>query len=297
MPQNEDSSNANIEKKAGALKRVKNAAGGIREKVGDVSVDRTFLNPKSFEEQFEKASSVAKNTGISQVQRIRERNPNISRKDLIKKLETRYLSEVTSSGVAVGGLSAVPGVGTITGLTAALGDMAFYASATMVHVYSMLEAIDAELKDLDHERALILTVLLGGTGSGAIKKASQRVGGHWGKKVAQGVPAETIKAINKVLGRNFVTRYGTKQGIVVLGKAAPFGIGAAIGGGMNNIFGRTMLKATRTTFADLLDEDSVSAEVIEYLNNPKALPDETDSALESENTEDLPGSEDSPSES
>ncbi|WP_440900083.1 hypothetical protein, partial [Actinosynnema sp.] len=34
-----------------------------------------------------------------------------------------------------------------------------------------------------------------------------------------------------VPGRNSITGYGTKQGIVVLGRAAPFGIGAVIGGG------------------------------------------------------------------
>ncbi|MFI7517479.1 hypothetical protein ACIBVK_28680 [Micromonospora echinofusca] len=35
------------------------------------------------------------------------------------------------------------------------------------------------------------------------------------------------------LGRNFITKYGAKQGILVLGQAAPFGIGAVIGGGAN----------------------------------------------------------------
>lgn len=45
------------------------------------------------------------------------------------------------------------------------------------------------------------------------------------------MPAGTLKQINEVPGRNFITGYGTKQGIVVLGRAVPFGIGAVIGGG------------------------------------------------------------------
>ncbi len=33
----------------------------------------------------------------------------------------------------------------------------------------------------------------------------------------------TLRQINSVLGKNFVTKYGTKQGIIVLGRVAPFG--------------------------------------------------------------------------
>lgn len=47
------------------------------------------------------------------------------------------------------------------------------------------------------------------------------------------MPLETLRQINKVLGPNFVTKYGTKQGIIVLGRIAPLGIGAVIGGGAN----------------------------------------------------------------
>ncbi|WP_284747723.1 hypothetical protein [Amycolatopsis sp. RTGN1] len=47
------------------------------------------------------------------------------------------------------------------------------------------------------------------------------------------MPAGTLLKVNKVLGKNFVTKYGTKQGIIALGRVVPFGIGAAIGGGAN----------------------------------------------------------------
>ncbi|BCL17345.1 hypothetical protein GCM10017556_50840 [Micromonospora sagamiensis] len=51
-----------------------------------------------------------------------------------------------------------------------------------------------------------------------------------------------------VLGRNFITKYGTKQGIIVLGRVAPFGIGAVIGGGANAALATLTVKAGRRAF-------------------------------------------------
>lgn len=65
--------------------------------------------------------------------------------------------------------------------------------------------------------------------------------------VAQ-VPTATLRQIDKVLGRNFVTKYGTRQGIVVLGRVAPFGIGAVIGGGANAALASLAVRAGRRAF-------------------------------------------------
>lgn len=51
-----------------------------------------------------------------------------------------------------------------------------------------------------------------------------------------------------MLGRNFVTRFGTRQGIIVIGRLAPFGIGAAIGGGANAAIGYGVVRACRRAF-------------------------------------------------
>jgi hypothetical protein len=66
--------------------------------------------------------------------------------------------------------------------------------------------------------------------------------------VTQAVPIETVRRINGVLGQNFVTKYGTKQGIIVIGKMAPFGFGAAIGGTGNAVMARMAIKAARSAF-------------------------------------------------
>jgi hypothetical protein len=45
------------------------------------------------------------------------------------------------------------------------------------------------------------------------------------------VISATIRSINRTLGANFVTKYGTKRGIIAIGKVAPFGFGLVIGAG------------------------------------------------------------------
>lgn len=62
------------------------------------------------------------------------------------------------------------------------------------------------------------------------------------------MPITTLRRINGILGRHFVTKYGTKQGIIVLGRMAPFGIGALIGGGANAALAALAVRAGRRAF-------------------------------------------------
>lgn len=48
---------------------------------------------------------------------------------------------------------------------------------------------------------------------------------------------------------NFVTKYGTRQGIVVRGRVAPFGIGMGIGAAMGAVNAAIVIKATRRASA------------------------------------------------
>ncbi|MFF7333487.1 hypothetical protein [Streptomyces sp. NPDC008150] len=90
--------------------------------------------------------------------------------------------------------------------------------------------------------------MLTGIGSAAIPKIAGRTGPHWGRRVVARVPGARLDQINGVLGDNFVTKYGTKQGIVVLGRVAPVGFGAAIGGSANAALAALHVRATRRAF-------------------------------------------------
>jgi hypothetical protein len=94
----------------------------------------------------------------------------------------------------------------------------------------------------------VLMVLAGGGGSTFFSKAASRTGPHLGKIVTNAVPLSTIRSINKVLGAHFITKYGTKRGIIAIGKVAPFGVGFAIGAGGNLVMARGVIKTAKVMF-------------------------------------------------
>lgn len=166
----------------------------------------------------------------------------------IRLAEKQYLAAVASMGAGVGAAAAAPGVGTGIGLIASTAELGGNLQATAMFVLTLAYIHDVPIDDLEYRRALLTAVLLGNSGTKVIEKVAGRTGPHWAKAMISGVPRESIRAVNRVLGRNFVTLYGTKEGILVLGKAVPFGLGAAIGGVGNGVMGGLTVRAARKAF-------------------------------------------------
>ncbi|WP_445151624.1 hypothetical protein [Baekduia sp. Peel2402] len=110
------------------------------------------------------------------------------------------------------------------------------------------EVHGVQINDLERRRTLLMGVLMGNSGSRIVEKVAGRTGAHWAKTVVKAVPMARIDAVNKVLGPRFITKYGTKQGVLVLGRDLPLGIGAAIGAGGNAAFGRMAVSGARRAF-------------------------------------------------
>jgi hypothetical protein len=75
------------------------------------------------------------------------------------------------------------------------------------------------------DRDLIARIVFIGMGSATFPRVVERTGKHWARHLVARVPAEKTRRINDFLGKNFVRKYGNKQGIVVLGEVAPYGVG------------------------------------------------------------------------
>jgi len=187
---------------------------------------------------------------LRHIAQSRKSHPEATPAELCAVLDRRYLATVTSSGATAGGVAATPGVGTGAALALAGGDAVGFVAASGLLALAYAEIYGVPIEDLERRRTLILAVLLGDSGAATITKVAERTGGHWGRKVAQGVPIETIRQINRILGRNFVTKFGSKQGILVLGKALPFGFGAVIGGTGNFTLGYLTTRAAHRAFGD-----------------------------------------------
>jgi hypothetical protein len=121
---------------------------------------------------------------------------------------------------------------------------------TTLFALSLAEIHGIPMDEIERRRTLVMGILLGSSGARTIPKVAERTGQHWAREIVAKVPASTLKKINTVLGRNFVTKYGTKQGIIVLGQVVPFGIGAAIGGGASALLARGAILAARRAFGE-----------------------------------------------
>lgn len=133
-------------------------------------------------------------------------------------------------------------------MVAAASDTSWFLAAAAAYVLSAAELRGIEVENFEHQRALVLMVLAGGGGSTFLTKAASRTGPHLGKIVTNAVPLSTIRSINKVLGAHFITKYGTKRGIIAIGKVAPFGVGFAIGAGGNLVMARGVINTAKVMF-------------------------------------------------
>ncbi|MEU7476179.1 hypothetical protein AB0A63_09360 [Lentzea sp. NPDC042327] len=182
------------------------------------------------------------------IARARQRNPEATPAEVVRTLERMYVSALAGTGAAVGGAAAAPAVGTGVAIALSAGEAFSSLELSALFVLSVAEVHGVRVEEVERRRTLVLGVLLGESGSKTIGKVAERTGQHWARQLVGKVPAATLLRINKVLGKNFVTKYGTKQGIIVLGRAAPFGIGAVIGGGANAAVAALAVRAARRAF-------------------------------------------------
>ncbi len=185
------------------------------------------------------------------IRAARRRRTEMSTEDLLKALDRSYIGLVATSGAAAGGVAALPAVGVPGSVVAGLADIGAFTSATAVYVFAVASVHGLEVDDIERRKALLLAVLAGPGGAGVVERFAGRAGAHWGRRITAAVPMESIRQINRVLGPNVVTKYGTKQGIFVIGKMAPFGVGAAIGAGGNAAMARMAIAAARSAFGPI----------------------------------------------
>ncbi len=177
------------------------------------------------------------------IARARQRNAEATPPQVIRSLERMYVSALSGTGAAVGATAAAPGVGTGVALALSAGEVFSSLELSALFALSVAEIHGVPIDEIERRRTIVMGIMLGGSGSATVTKVAERTGQHWARQIVAKVPVETLRQINKVLGKNFVVKYGTKQGIIVLGRVAPFGIGAVIGGGANAAIGALSVRS------------------------------------------------------
>jgi hypothetical protein len=198
----------------------------------------------------EKALNVQEPAVRAHVEKLRKADQPLSPEQLVSRLEKQYLATVTALGGAAGASAAAPGVGTAVALPINLAEIGTFLEVTALFVLALAEVHGIEVQEMATRRLILIGILLGDAGSTIISKAAGRTGPYWARHVVTHVPVSRIHAINRVLGKNFVTKYGTKQGILVLGRELPVGFGAVIGLAGNAVLGYAAIRAARKAFGE-----------------------------------------------
>lgn len=202
--------------------------------------DRKLLVSRVFNKALEMQYPLA----AENVARLRRVHPDKSPVELIKYLDRVYLGAVATTGAGAGAAAIVPNGWVQVPVAAA--ELATFLEASVLYALSVAEVHGVHAEDIERRRLLVMAVLIGDS---AVKKAVEPVIGrtapYWGKAIVNRIPNSTIKAVNKLLGPRFITKYGTKQGILVLGKQIPMFIGVGVGAVGNGAFGWFVIRSAR----------------------------------------------------
>lgn len=183
---------------------------------------------------------------VESVAKMRREHPGDSPAQIAARLESRFLRAVTASGAAVGMTAAIPAAGTGTALAVVGGETALMISAAAVLALSLAEVYGIPLDNLEKRRTLALSIAVGDGAMHMVRGLLGKTGKSWTSFMAKDMSASSLKILNSALSKKLIVKAGTKQGMVTLGKLAPFGIGAVIGASGNRAIGRRLIKNSRT---------------------------------------------------
>jgi hypothetical protein len=209
---------------------------------------------KGWSKWLDRVLDVQRPVVVAHVNGIRRRNPDATPAEIIQILERHYLTAVTTGGAAVGASAVVPGIGIAASFGLSGAETIGFLETTALFAQSVTEVHGIALDDPERARTLVMAMILGTPGTQLIKQlAGQAAGGQartafWGEMVASSLPQQAVSGIAKQVRDSFIKRFAARQGTSMLGRALPFGIGAAVGGLGNHALGRKVIQASRSGF-------------------------------------------------
>lgn len=173
--------------------------------------------------------AVRRSRGDAVATALRAARPGATPTELVAVLEKRYLRRAGLFGGGVGAAAAVPAVGTGAAAVLTTGQVAAFLASTATYAMAVASLHGVEVEDVERRRTLLMAALLGEEGADAVSGQMGLGTLYWAKAALTKLPIGTVRTVNKTLMRRLQRVGGTRGGALVLGRLAPFGIGAAVG--------------------------------------------------------------------
>jgi len=184
------------------------------------------------------------------VSRLRDAGRGAGPAEVVAKLDRRYVAMVTASGMAVGAAATIPGIGTLSALSAAAAETVAFLEATAFYVLALAVVHGIPADHRERRRALVLSVLLGDDGDKAVDDliGFGRTNGAWVAEGLSALPLSSMSLLNSRLVKAWVKRYTIRRSALMLGKMLPIGIGIMVGAIGNYLAGKKIARNARRAF-------------------------------------------------
>lgn len=170
----------------------------------------------------------------------------------VQALAKSFAEELATVGAVTGGSAAIPAVGTGASLSISAAEFGWVTFRLSELILTIAALHGHDEPTVEEQRMWILSVLAFGDGAvEGFSRLAAEVGKGLGKKATTSIPMSVLRAINSSLGRTIVTKYGKRRGVIALGTALPFGIGAGIGAGANYLTVSLLAKYAHRFFGNL----------------------------------------------
>lgn len=226
--------------------------------------------PQLVEQALARAVQLPSSAVHAHVEKVRRRNPDASPEQLVRLLEKEYLLVVAGTGGAVGAAAAAPAVGTGIALVLTASDVATFFSASAAYVLAVASVHGIEVEDTDRRRALLLTALLGDSGTKALEDLTGVGSARVARLLMTRLPMATVKKVNTTLTRRMVRTQLAKQTGLFFGRLLPYGVGVVVGAAGGRALGRQVISGARRAFGpaplafrDPLELPATDAQAIE----------------------------------
>ncbi|RGE20422.1 hypothetical protein D1J51_09295 [Leucobacter sp. wl10] len=210
---------------------------------------------RGFARALDRALAVQRPAVLAHIRSVRLRHPDASPDQVIRVLERRYLLAITGGGAAVGATAVIPAISTPATLALSGVETVGFLESTALFAQSVAEVHGLPVENPDRARMLVMSLMLGREGADLLgqltRQAVGRGGGRpafWGEVVTKTLPRGAVRPVLDVLQRSFVSHFAKVGAGSFVGKALPFGIGAAVGGAGNHVLGRRVVAASRLAF-------------------------------------------------
>jgi hypothetical protein len=184
------------------------------------------------------------------VARLRDAGGGAGPAEVVAKLERRYVSMVTLGGMAVGAVATIPGIGTLSAVSAAAAETVTFLEATAFYVLALAVVHGVTADDREQRRALVLSVLVGDNGKTAVAEliGPGRTKGAWVAEGLSALPLSSMSLVNSRLLKAWVKRFTIRRSALLFGTLLPVGIGIVVGAVGNYLAGRKIARNARTAF-------------------------------------------------